>query len=85
MSTKQRKTTGPRFTNGRNPHKTLRRSSSPATGIDQDLGEPTAHAVRVPGHDEIAMRAFEIFLSRGEWPGRDLEDWLEAERQMQGR
>jgi len=29
------------------------------------------------------MRAFEIYLSRGEWPGRVLEDWLEAERQLQ--
>ena len=83
MSTKQRKATGPRFTNGKNPHKALRPSSSRNARIEHDLDEPTAQAARVPGHDEIAMRAFEIYLSRGEWPGRDLEDWLEAERQLQ--
>jgi len=47
--------------------------------------EPRTQAARRPSHDEIAKRAFEIYLSRGEWPGRDVEDWLEAERQLRNR
>ena len=47
--------------------------------------EPRTRAARRPGHDEIAKRAFQIYLSRGEWPGRDVEDWLEAERQLLNR
>lgn len=33
---------------------------------------------------EIAQRAYELFLARGGTHGRDLDDWLEAERQMNG-
>jgi hypothetical protein len=32
--------------------------------------------------DEVARRAYEIFQQRGSTPGRDVEDWLEAERQV---
>jgi Protein of unknown function (DUF2934) len=35
-----------------------------------------------PPWDEVARRAYEIFLQRGSAPGRDVEDWLEAERQV---
>ena len=31
---------------------------------------------------EIRRRAFEIYLDRGSEPVRDLEDWLEAEREL---
>ena len=31
---------------------------------------------------EIRRRAFEIYLERGGEPGRDLEDWLQAEREL---
>ena len=31
---------------------------------------------------EIRRRAFEIYLERGSEPGRDLEDWLQAEREL---
>ena len=31
---------------------------------------------------EIRRRAFEIYLERGCEPGRDLEDWLQAEREL---
>jgi hypothetical protein len=35
--------------------------------------------------DEIARRAYEIFQSRGERNGADLEDWLQAESELMGR
>ncbi|HEX7896715.1 MAG TPA: DUF2934 domain-containing protein [Planctomycetota bacterium] len=32
-------------------------------------------------HD-VARRAYEIYERRGGAPGRDLEDWLQAEREL---
>ena len=34
-------------------------------------------------HGEIRRRAYEIFLERGRLPGRELEDWLQAEYELQ--
>jgi hypothetical protein len=33
-------------------------------------------------HQRVARRAHEIFLNRGEAPGRDLDDWLMAEEEL---
>jgi hypothetical protein len=33
---------------------------------------------------EIARRAFEIFCERGGQHGHDLDDWLQAERELKG-
>jgi hypothetical protein len=33
-------------------------------------------------NDDISRRAYELFLARGGEHGRDLDDWLEAERQL---
>ena len=60
-------------------------SQRKATGIAQDRDEPRIQAARRPSHDEIAKRAFQNYLSRGEWHGKDVEDWLEAERQLLNR
>jgi hypothetical protein len=35
-----------------------------------------------PTQEQIARRAYEIFVERGQPAGRDLEHWLEAERQL---
>jgi hypothetical protein len=35
-----------------------------------------------PSQEQIARRAYEIFIERGQPEGRDLEHWLEAERQL---
>jgi NADPH:quinone reductase-like Zn-dependent oxidoreductase len=32
--------------------------------------------------DEIRTRAYELYLARGAEPGRELEDWLQAEREL---
>jgi len=34
--------------------------------------------------EEIRRRAYEIYLERGEQPGRALDDWLQAERELEG-
>jgi hypothetical protein len=33
-------------------------------------------------HEEIRHRAYEIYLERGEQPGRELDDWVQAEREL---
>jgi len=33
--------------------------------------------------DDVARRAYELFLARGRAEGHDVEDWLEAERQLE--
>jgi hypothetical protein len=35
-----------------------------------------------PTEDQIAARAYQLYLERGGAPGHQLDDWLEAERQL---
>jgi Protein of unknown function (DUF2934) len=36
-----------------------------------------------PTDTDIAKRAFELYCERGRQDGRDVEDWLQAERELQ--
>lgn len=43
------------------------------------------HAERYDdSRDRIAMRAYELYLARGASDGRDFDDWLAAERELNG-
>jgi hypothetical protein len=33
-------------------------------------------------YEDVARRAYDLFLSRGGQHGHDVDDWLEAERQL---
>jgi hypothetical protein len=33
--------------------------------------------------EEIRRRAYEIYLERGEQPGSEVDDWLQAERELE--
>ena len=35
-------------------------------------------------HEEIRGRAYETYLERGEQPGGEMDDWLQAERELEG-
>lgn len=35
-----------------------------------------------PSREAIATRAYELYLERGGVDGRDVEDWLQAERDL---
>jgi hypothetical protein len=35
-----------------------------------------------PTHEQIARRAYEIFLARGGAPGSPEQDWFQAEREL---
>jgi hypothetical protein len=37
-----------------------------------------------PAHEEIRGRAHEIYLERGGQPGGEMDDWLQAERELEG-
>jgi hypothetical protein len=47
-------------------------SRAKANGSGEHLNEP----------DAVAKRAYEIYQTRGGSDGADLDDWLEAERQL---
>jgi len=38
--------------------------------------------VSAPTAEEIAQRAYEIFVARGGEPGHELDDWLQAESEL---
>ncbi len=47
-------------------------------------GRQKSSAVRLPpSQEEIAQRAHEISVARGGEPGHEMEDWLQAERELQ--
>ena len=39
-------------------------------------------AIQRPAAEDIAIRAHQIFVDRGGEPGHDVEDWLQAEREL---
>ena len=43
---------------------------------------PPATPVKIP-HEKIAMRAYEKWCKRGQPQGTQVQDWLEAERELQ--
>ena len=38
-----------------------------------------------PTHEEIAKKAYALYLARGAGDGHDLGDWLEAERSLKAQ
>jgi len=48
---------------------------------------PTTKEVAMIEHkeisrEEIAHRAYELYVQRGEEPGKDVEDWVRAEKEL---
>jgi hypothetical protein len=43
---------------------------------------PGATAARPVEPDRVAQRAYELYLARGGGDGRDMDDWLSAEREL---
>ncbi len=54
-----------------------------ATSTQEETGEVSLGNSALD--EEIRCRAYEIYLERGEQPGRDLDDWLQAERELKPR
>ena len=58
---------------------------SPKVMRDENIEDETTSAEigNPASQKEIRRRAYEIYLERGEQPGCDLDDWLQAERELQ--
>jgi len=61
-----------------NRSETLELHTSHAPSHGEDI-----RANHAPNHDEIRRRAYEIYPERGGLPGQELEDWLQAEREIE--
>jgi hypothetical protein len=58
----------------------------PRSAVLAEGRRPKPGVFRTPAlEEEIRRRAYEIFLERGGEHGRDLEDWLRAEREVVSR
>ncbi|GJL59801.1 MAG: hypothetical protein NPIRA03_26580 [Nitrospirales bacterium] len=71
-------------------------SQASQLGVDQVIGgfqgsggtlnlDQVESAIKMALHSSIAKRAFELYDARGRTKGQDLDDWLEAERQIFGK
>ena len=59
-----------------------RPSRRPASTRTIDTNGDMPHASLGPSREQIAQRAFELFLARGGQHGHHVEDWLRAEREI---
>jgi hypothetical protein len=59
------------------------RSTGPQAAITQAADTGEASAVNAARDEDIRRRAYEIYLEDGEQPGRELDDWLQAERELE--
>jgi hypothetical protein len=57
-------------------------TSNASDANELETGMEEAIHPRSASEHEIRGRAYEIYLARGAQPGRDLEDWLQAEREL---
>lgn len=56
-----------------------RPASTPESPLDQTDVPKRADG---PSHEQIARRANELYLERGQMEGHDVEDWLRAENEL---
>jgi len=57
-------------------------SSIEASQPSSEVGKDRREVENLASEGEIERRAYEIYLERGEQPGRDLDDWLQAEHEL---
>ena len=61
--------------------KTARSISTPNSATPE-AGEATESPRTQPTEEEIAVRAYHIYLERDESEGNPTDDWLQAEREL---
>jgi hypothetical protein len=61
------------------------KAAPPASAIGlRDSDEEESERAREYSRERVSARAYEIYQERGSSHGHDVEDWLEAERQIGG-
>jgi Protein of unknown function (DUF2934) len=68
--------------NGGNDSPSSRRASKKGNGTAPEPSNGSDRYDELNDPDAVAKRAFEIYQRRGGDHGADLDDWLEAERQL---
>ena len=64
-------------------HENRVRKQSGADAVRDAKSSMTADAKKgLPNVDQIRIRAFQIYVKRGNGPGDALSDWLQAEREI---
>ncbi|HLL82005.1 MAG TPA: DUF2934 domain-containing protein [Longimicrobium sp.] len=71
-------------TTGRDKKGTEKSAGATTGGTPRGTGNEVRPAGR-PTHEEIARRAYELFIARGGTHGRHEEDWYQALRELQSR
>ena len=56
--------------------------STETEATPNEAGKGTSSAEGSDREQEIRIRAYEFYLERGGEPGRELDDWLQAEREL---
>jgi hypothetical protein len=56
--------------------------SGPRAGVEPGSQFYRDEGVLAPTHEQIAQRAYQLYIARGQAEGYDREDWLEAEKQL---
>lgn len=79
MATKNPKTS---TVKAKTAEKTTAPKVSRARKSDEPMMKMTDAVAQRPAHDQIAVRAYELFCARGYQHGHDVEDWLIAEREL---
>jgi hypothetical protein len=59
-------------------------NTGPQATTTQAAETGAASAGNAARDEDIRRRAYEIYLERGEQSGQELEDWLQAERELEG-
>lgn len=49
---------------------------------DAGTPKPRKASAQAPTHDEIALRAYHLYLSRNGAPGNPFDDWKQAEQEL---
>jgi hypothetical protein len=64
--------------------KTRKAANSKKKNPAPETTEPISPQVTRPDptHEDVQRRAYEIYLSQGRTEGRDLDNWLQAEREL---
>lgn len=71
------------------PKATVKKAELPKTATKKavktvDVKPAKSASVKVT-HDQIAAKAYEIYLSRDNKPGDELSDWIKAEQLLSGK
>jgi hypothetical protein len=64
--------------------KSAQRKAGDAAAVASDRARRTrSDAATDISENDIARRAYDLYLARGGEPGHDVDDWLQAERELQ--